>query len=103
MKCDGIVEKRLDVSSNEMELNTKPLFDSDDENEENGIEKSVLKSKREGSEMVEETSMNSKKMKNVYDAALYLEAIEKASSEEAKLLEKTNAPTRYVMRELNDD
>lgn len=103
VKCNGLVEKRLSTSTNEMELNTKPLFESDDENEENGREKSVSRSKREGSVIVDDNSVNSKKVKKIYDPALYLEAIEKASTEEAKLLQKKGDPTKCALDDMNDE
>ena len=103
VKCDGLVEKRLSTGNNEMKLNAKPLFESDDENEENGREMSVSRSKREGSVMVDNSSVKSKKMKTVYDPALYLEAIEKASTEKAKLLQKKDDPTKCVLCDRIDE
>ena len=67
---------------------------SDNENEENELERSVSSSKREGSVMVVDDSVNRKKMKTMYDPELYLEAIEKASSEEAKMVERSGTPTK---------
>lgn len=103
VNCDGLVEKRLSTGTNEMKLNTKPLFESDDENEENEREKSVSRSKREGSVIVNDDSVKRKKVMTVYDPALYLEAIEKASTEEAKLLQKKDDPTKCVLCDRIDE
>lgn len=94
LKCDGIVEKRMDVKKEGMEMTTKSIFDSDNENEENEVERSVSSSKREGSVMEVDDSVNRKKVKTIYDAELYLEAIEKASSEKAKMVERSCTPTK---------
>ena len=103
LKCDGIVEKRMGVKKEGMEMTTKSIFDSDNENEENEVERSVSSSKREGSVMVVDDSVNRKKMKTVYDPELYLEAIEKASSEEAKMVERSGTPTKGVLDGVMDD
>ena len=58
------------------------------------MERSVSSSKREGSVMVVDDSVNRKKVKTMYDPELYLEAIEKASSEEAKMVERSGTPTK---------
>ena len=91
LKCDGIVEKRMGVKKEGMEMTTKSIFDSDNENE---MERSVSSSKREGSVMEVDDSVNRKKVKTIYDAELYLEAIEKASSEKAKMVERSGTPTK---------
>lgn len=83
-----IVEKELSERKERVDIVEKAIFNSDDDNEKESVVRGVG-SKRGYEEEGGVEDVNRKSVKVVYDPAMYLAAIEKESSAEAKRLCKS--------------